>query len=85
MPSSSMTHGRPDRSRTRDARVLGAPRVAHGRRALFHYFWHPKRIPIAGNWFDQDNVYIAVPRAKRMNWYKFVAKKLAQRAKNGER
>jgi cell wall assembly regulator SMI1 len=104
---------------------------------LYHYFWHPKRIPIAGNpWFDQDNVYIdfipgpngvagqlamfgksafgsvlapsfrvalaifgdalesgeyhyvgseAIPRAKRMNWYKFVAKKLAQRAKHGER
>jgi cell wall assembly regulator SMI1 len=26
---------------------------------LFHYLWHPKRIPIAGNpWFDQDNTYI---------------------------
>lgn len=100
---------------------------------LHHYFWHPKRIPIAGNpWFDQDNVYLdfipgpngvagqlamfgksafgsvlapsfrtalaifadalesgeyhyvgseAVPRAKRMSWYKFVAKKLAARAR----
>lgn len=101
---------------------------------LYHYFWHPKRIPIAGNpWFDQDNVYIdfipgpngvagqlatfgksafgsvlapsfrtalaifadalesgeyhyvgseAVPRAKRMNWSKLVAKKLTPRAKH---
>jgi cell wall assembly regulator SMI1 len=24
-----------------------------------HYLWHPKRIPIAGNrWFDQDNTYL---------------------------
>jgi len=105
--------------------------------ALYHYFWHPRRIPIAGNpWFDQDNIYIdfipgpsgvagqlvefgksafgavlapsfgealaifadalesgeyryvgseAIPRAKRMSWYKYVAKKLAQRAKRGER
>jgi cell wall assembly regulator SMI1 len=98
---------------------------------LHHYFWHPKRIPIAGNpHFDQDNVYIdfipgpngvagqlalfgkgafgsvlapsfrtaltifadalasgeyhyvgseAVPRAKRMNWSKLVAKKLGRK------
>jgi cell wall assembly regulator SMI1 len=26
---------------------------------LYHYFWHPRRIPIAGNlWFDQDNTYL---------------------------
>jgi cell wall assembly regulator SMI1 len=34
------------------------PRLIEGG-ALYHYFWHPKRIPIAGNpWFDQDNVYV---------------------------
>lgn len=26
---------------------------------LFHVFWHPRRIPIAGNtWWDQDNLYL---------------------------
>jgi cell wall assembly regulator SMI1 len=30
-----------------------------GGRFLHHYLWHPKRIPIAGNpWWDQDNTYI---------------------------
>ncbi len=31
--------------------------IADGR--LLHYLWHPRRIPIAGNaWFDQDNTYL---------------------------
>jgi cell wall assembly regulator SMI1 len=26
---------------------------------LYHYLWHPKRIPIAGNpWWDQDHTYL---------------------------
>lgn len=26
---------------------------------LYHYLWHPRRIPIAGNpWWDQDNTYL---------------------------
>ncbi|MBA3459570.1 MAG: WGR domain-containing protein [Deltaproteobacteria bacterium] len=26
---------------------------------MMHYLWHPKRIPIAGNpWWDQDNTYL---------------------------
>jgi cell wall assembly regulator SMI1 len=26
---------------------------------LFHFLWHPKRIPLAGNpWWDQDNTYV---------------------------
>jgi cell wall assembly regulator SMI1 len=34
------------------------PRLLEGG-TLYHYFWHPKRIPIAGNpWFDQDNAYL---------------------------
>jgi cell wall assembly regulator SMI1 len=34
------------------------PQLIAGDR-LHHYFWHPKRIPIAGNeWFDQDNTYL---------------------------
>lgn len=29
------------------------------RERLFHWFWHPRRIPIAGNrHFDQDNTYL---------------------------
>lgn len=29
------------------------------RDALFHFLWHPKRIPIAGNpWWDQDNTLL---------------------------
>jgi cell wall assembly regulator SMI1 len=99
----------------------------------YHFLWHPKRIPIAGNpWFDQDNTYLdffpgpnGTPgqlamfgkgcfgevhgpsfgaalelyarglesgewlfrdgeihaRAKRMNWPKYVTKKLARAAR----
>lgn len=26
---------------------------------MVHYLWHPRRIPIAGNpWWDQDNTYL---------------------------
>lgn len=36
---------------------------------LVHYLWHPRRVPIAGNpWFDQDNTYLDFvpgPRGKQ--------------------
>ncbi len=35
-----------------------APHEIDGGR-LYHHLWHPKRIPIAGNpWWDQDNTYL---------------------------
>jgi len=48
-----------DESSTFETQHAGQPPEEILGGQLYHYLWHPKRIPIAGNpWWDQDNTYL---------------------------